>query len=255
MNSDLEINLQRDLIDSTSQEIRDTSACLIKLRSYFNSLENSTMRTILPYFARGITDPGTESSRLTLDHVMQFLEKLPSHRTQTFNTIVKGVSPDLIQSCSRGSSGRGCKSQITFFGFQGFCNSLLLFRNKKAQLAQRLAARCTQVVLEMQQELKAGINKLRRENLEIKAYLSCLEETQALHTQVIPVVSAYYASIHDSEPSQDFLVEILSSLNSAGLISHRMLPSCGTPISIPYFIKATDSALEQAWEMVSSYKG
>ena len=61
---------------------------------------------------------------------------------------VPGVDPDLVISVKKGEMGRyGKKAQIELT-FMGFVCACMLFRNPRARLVQRLAARCTEVVCE-----------------------------------------------------------------------------------------------------------
>ena len=235
-------------MEEALQSQQDCSQALASLQMQFTPSENEALKTILPYFIQDITRSG--SSRLTLDHVMKYLEKSRTNRTKCFNCIVRNVPPDMILSCSKTQSG-SCRSRITFLNFQGFCLALLQFRNPRAQLAQRLASKCTLLMAEMLHTCRLERGQLRRETHQLKKRLEHLEEVQSSHTQILPLITAYYKALHSSEPPQEFLLACLTRILKSGLAHHR---GVGQLASIPYLNSATHDTLDRVWDICSAWK-
>ena len=176
-----------DALEASSDLLAEAVAVKAKLDASFTTQELKALEMLMPYFLEEIVPvQGEDRGRLTLDHVMIFLKASAANRTRHFNTITKWVDNDLILVAERGTGGRyGTKCTIQFLRFQGFVNALLLFRNDRAKLAQRLAAKCTQIMMDMQQEMRQGIAELRKSHRELQKKYFALEASQQTYTEHI----------------------------------------------------------------------
>ena len=134
----------------------------------FNPEERGALRAIMPFFIQAqvvkhsknsqrlIKKPGTipsyfhyshaSNGHLTLDHVMDVLGINDYNRSRTFNNLVKKVAPDLIISATKGKRGRYATPSQLELTFMGFICACQVTYTPRAQLVQRLAARCTEIV-------------------------------------------------------------------------------------------------------------
>ena len=160
-------------LDASSDLLAQSMEVKHRVDNQFTRTELKTLEILMPYFLEELTPRksvfGDKRERLTLDHVMAYLKEAKQNRTRKFDCIVKNVDSDLILVAERGTGGRyGTKSHIKFLNFTGFVNALMLFRNDRAKLAQRLAAKCTTIMLDMQLELREGMKQLRAEHHELQ---------------------------------------------------------------------------------------
>ena len=182
----MDAKVARKTMRSLSQQVLDA----------FDTQEREALRDIMPYFIqaqvakyskqpKGLFKTPPQYSRvtngsltldnyfkwplvangfLTLDHVMNVLGIKENNRTRTFNTVVKLVAPNLIISTTKGKRGGKHKMpsqlELTFMGFICACQ---VHRNPRAQLVQRLAARCTELVCT--QLVKLAVDEAREDVL------------------------------------------------------------------------------------------
>ena len=161
-------------LDTSSDLLAETLRIKAALDAQFSRTEIKTLEVLMPFFLEELTPRKRlfgpdKRERLTLDHVMAYLRDCKQNRTKKYDCIVKNVDAELILVAERGTRGRyGVKSQIKFLNFTGFVHACMLFRSERARLVQRLAAKCTAIMLDMQLEMREGIRQLRTEHHELQ---------------------------------------------------------------------------------------
>lgn len=254
MELDSLITQTRAAMQEANSELQAASQVLQVLTQQFTPDENKALESIMPYFVQDLTHTGKLGSydMLQLDHVMQYLGKGPNNRTQCYNCISKNVPADMILQASKGRGGKGShKSNIVFSNFQGFCLAVLQFRSPRAKLVARLASKCTQIMSHMLYSGRQERDQLKKETDQLKKKVSALQETQLLTTQVLPLLTAYYHTIHSGEPPQEFLISCLTRICQEGLAHHRGLAHLA---SVPYLNRADPATLDRVWDICRGWR-